>query len=58
MKDRRTCFAPGLVNDSNWSDYSGLCKELKPKIEEKRKICREQLMVKVNNNYRKNIKPF
>ena len=22
VKDRRTCFAQGLDNDSNWNDYS------------------------------------
>ena len=58
VKDRRACFAQGLDNDSNWSDYLRIRKELKQKIREKRKICREQLMAKVNNNYRKNIKAF
>ena len=28
VKDRKACFAQGLDNDSNWSDYLGLHKEL------------------------------
>ena len=35
MKDRRTCFAQGLDNDSSWNDYLKIRKELKQKIMEK-----------------------
>ena len=58
VKDRRACFAQGLDSDSNWSKYLRIRKELKQKIREKRKICREEFMANVNNNYRKNIKAF
>ena len=57
VKDRRTCFAQGLDNNSNWNDYLKIRKELKQKIREK-KICRVELMDNVNSNYRKNIKAF
>ena len=46
----RLVFIQSLDNDNNWSDYLGICKELKEKIREKRKICGEELMTKVNNN--------
>ena len=42
VKDRTACFAQGLDNDSNWSDYLKIRKELKQKIREKGKICKEQ----------------
>ena len=38
VKDRRTCFAQGLDNDSNWNDYLKIRKELKQKIREKRRF--------------------
>ena len=57
VKDHRACFTQDLDNDSNWSDYVKICKELKWKIRE-RTICREEFMANVNNNYRKNIKAF
>ena len=34
VKDRRTCFAQGLGNDSNWNDYLKIRNELKQKIRE------------------------
>ena len=58
VKDRKACFAQALDNDNNWNDYLSIHKELKQKIREKRKICREELMAKVNKNYRKNTKGF
>ena len=58
VKDRKACFAQGLDNDSNWSDYLTIRKEIKQRIREKWKICREQLMARVNNNCRKTIKTF
>ena len=58
VKDRRACFSQGISNDSNWKEYLLIRKELKEKIREKRKICREEFMANVNNNYRKNIKAF
>ena len=38
VKDRRTCFAQGLDNDSNWNDYLKIRKELKQKIREKKRF--------------------
>ena len=35
VKHRRTCFAQGLDNDSNWNDNLKIRKELKQKIREK-----------------------
>ena len=58
VKDHRTCFAQGLEQDSNWSSYLRIHKELNLKITEKRKVCREKFMANVNNSYRKNIKAF
>ena len=58
VKDRRACFAQGLDNDSNWSEYFRMRKVLKQRIREKKKVCREEFMANVNNNYRKNIKAF
>ena len=49
---------PLLHSDSNWSEYLRIRKELKQKIREKRKICGDDFMANVNNNYRKNIKAF
>ena len=46
VKDQRTCFAQGLDNDSNWNNYLRIRKELKQKIRQKRKLCREELMTK------------
>ena len=40
VKDRQACFAQGLVQDSNWSNYLRISKEFKLKIKEKRKTCR------------------
>ena len=47
-----------MDNDSNWSGYLRIHKGLEQKIKEKRKRCREELMAKVNNKYKKNIKNF
>ena len=58
FKDHRACYAQGLENERNRSDYLKKREELKWKIREKRKICREEFMANVNNNYRNNIKPF
>ena len=58
VKDRRACFSRGIGSDNNWKEYLIIRKELKQKIREKKKTCREELMAKVNSNYRKNIKAF
>ena len=58
VRDRRDCSAKGLNKDNNWNEYLRLRKELKQKIREKRKICREEFMANVNSNYRKNVKAF
>ena len=36
VKDRRTCCAQSLVNNSKWNDYLIIRKELKQKIREKK----------------------
>ena len=58
VKDCRACPAQGLDNDSNWSDFLRICKEPKQIIREKRKICTEEIMANVTNNYRTNIKAY
>ena len=58
VKNCRACYAQGLKNESNWSDYFKRCKDLKQKIREKIKICREGFMANGNSNYSKNIKVF
>ena len=38
VKNPRACFAQGLDNDSNWSDYLRIHKELKRKLEKNEKF--------------------
>ena len=45
MKDRRACYAQGLENESNWSKYLKIRKELKQKIREKGKFVERNLQL-------------
>ena len=58
VKDCRPCFAQGLGNDTNWNEYFKIRRELKEKIRDKRKNCKEEVMNNVKSTYRKNMNAF
>ena len=47
VEDRRASFTQGLDNESNWSDYLSIRKELKQQIREKRKFIEKNYQFKL-----------